>query len=56
MNSSEQLADTSIFDLGDFSPERIAMLGDSVLAHSLALYRKRLGEGDTLYSAFDSSI
>lgn len=56
MNSTERAADISPFNLADISPERVAMLGDSVLACSLALYRRRLGEDGTVYSAFDSSI
>lgn len=40
----------------DISVEQVARLGDSALAHSLALYRKRLGESDPLRCAFSSSI
>jgi hypothetical protein len=56
MKLPTRLADTSTLDLGDLTPEQVAKLGDSVLAHSLALYRKRLSENCSLYSAFDSSI
>lgn len=33
----------AIPDLRALPPERLAALGDSVLAHSIALYRQRLG-------------
>jgi hypothetical protein len=56
MNSPQQLADAAIPDLGDISLTQVAELGDSVLAHSLALYRNRLAENDTWQCGFDSSI
>jgi hypothetical protein len=59
MNSAQQLFGTSIPDLRDIPLERLeraAELGDSVLAHSLALYGKRLGEKAGLGCAFNSSI
>jgi|HubBroStandDraft_3_1064219.scaffolds.fasta_scaffold490551_2 hypothetical protein len=56
MNSPQQLADAAIPDLRDISLAQVANLGDSALAHSLALYRKRLAENDTLQCGFDSSI
>jgi len=55
MNSSLQ-ANVAIPDLGDISFAQAAKLGDSVLAHSLALFRERLGENGTVQCAFDSSI
>jgi FXSXX-COOH protein len=43
-------------DLRDVPPDPLTELGDSVLAHSLALYRQRLEENGLLPSAFNSSI
>jgi FXSXX-COOH protein len=43
-------------DLRDVLLDQLADLGDSVLAHSLALYRQRLEENGLLLSAFDSNI
>jgi len=56
MNSSVRIADTATPNPRDISAEQIAQLGDSVLAHALGLYRRRLAESDMLYCAFDSSI
>jgi hypothetical protein len=55
MNSSMQ-GDAAIPDPRDISLAQAAKLGDSVLAHSLALFRKRLGENYPVQCAFDSSI
>jgi FXSXX-COOH protein len=43
-------------DLRDLPLERLAELGDSVLAHSIALYRQRLRETGLPLSAFQSKI
>jgi hypothetical protein len=43
-------------DLWDVPPEQLAELGDSVLAHSFALYRQRLEQNGLLLSAFNSNI
>jgi FXSXX-COOH protein len=43
-------------DLLDVPLYELAELGDSVLAHSLALYRQRLDENGVLLSAFESVI
>jgi FXSXX-COOH protein len=40
----------------DVPLDQLAELGESVLAHSFALYRQRLEESGTLLSAFDSII
>lgn len=40
----------------DVPLDRLAELGDSVLAHSFALYSQRLAESGTLLSAFNSNI
>ena len=43
-------------DLREVPLDRLAALGESVLAHSFALYRQRLKEDGPVLSAFDSSI
>jgi FXSXX-COOH protein len=43
-------------DLREVSSDRIAELGDTVLAHSVDLYFQRLTEGGVLVSAFNSNI
>jgi FXSXX-COOH protein len=43
-------------DLGNVPLDQLAELGDSVLAHSFALYRQRLEEDGLLLSAFNSNI
>ena len=43
-------------DLWDVPLDQLAELGDSVLAHSFALYRQRLEEDGLLLSAFNSNI
>jgi len=43
-------------DLRDLPLVELAELGDSVLAHSLALYRRRLAETGTLLSNFSAKI
>lgn len=43
-------------DLRELSLEQLAQLGDSVLAHSIALYRQRLSETGLPLCSFNSSI
>jgi hypothetical protein len=43
-------------DLWDVPLDQLAELGDSVLAHSFALYRQRLEVNDLPLSAFNSNI
>jgi FXSXX-COOH protein len=43
-------------DLRDLSLEQLAELGDSALAHSIALYRQRLLETGVPLSSFSSRI
>jgi FXSXX-COOH protein len=43
-------------DLRELSLERLAELGDSVLAHSIALYRQRLNETGVPLSSFQARI
>lgn len=47
---------SGIPDLREVSLERLAELGDSVLAHSIALYRQRLRGNGLPLSSFNSSI
>jgi FXSXX-COOH protein len=43
-------------DLREMSSDRIAELGDTVLAHSIELYLQRLAEDSVPVSAFTSNI
>lgn len=43
-------------DLRDVPPDQLAALGESALAHCVALYRRRLEAGGTLVGAFNSHI
>ncbi len=56
MSVQNKELDSVIPDLRDLSLERLAELGDSVLAHSIALYRQRLKETSAPLSSFNSSI
>ena len=56
MVSKSQELRPAVPDLRDLPPDRIAVLGDSALAHSLALYRQRLEENGELLSAFNAKI
>jgi FXSXX-COOH protein len=47
---------SGIPDLRDLSLEQLAELGDSVLAHSIALYRQRLGETGVPLNSFNARI
>jgi FXSXX-COOH protein len=47
---------SDIPDLRDLSLEQLAELDDSVLAHSIALYRQRLLETGVPLSSFSSRI
>jgi FXSXX-COOH protein len=46
----------AIPDLREVASDRIAELGDTVLAHSIDLYFQRLTEDRVLVSAFNSNI
>jgi hypothetical protein len=46
----------AIPDLREVSADRIAELGDTVLAHSIDLYFQRITEDSALVSAFNSNI
>jgi FXSXX-COOH protein len=56
MSLPGQELDSVIPDLRNLSLDRLAELGDSVLAHSIALYRERLKETGVPLSSFSSSI
>lgn len=56
MSLQKQELNSVIPNLRDLSMERLAELGDSVLAHSIALYRQRLKETGLPLSSFTSSI
>ena len=47
---------SAIPDLRDLPLERLAELGGSVLAHSIALYRQRLKETSAPLSSFTARI
>jgi FXSXX-COOH protein len=56
MNLQEKELNSVIPDLRELSLERLAELGDSVLAHSIALYRERLKETGVPLSSFSARI
>ncbi len=56
MTSQNQEFGFVVPDLPDLPLDQLAELGDSALAHSLALYRRRLEENGPLYSAFNATI
>lgn len=47
---------TAIPDLRDVPLDKLADLGDTPLAHSIALYRERLREGGVPLSSFNGRI
>ena len=56
MTSQEQELKSVIPDLRNLPLDRFAELGGSALAHSIALYRKRLKENDIPLSSFQARI
>lgn len=56
MSLQKQEISTVVPDLHDLPLERLAELGDSVLAHSIALYRQRLEETGVPLNSFTSGI
>jgi hypothetical protein len=56
MPSQEKDIDTVIPDLRDIPVDRLAELGSSALAHSIALYRERLRENGVPLSSFQARI
>jgi FXSXX-COOH protein len=56
MSPQQQELNSVIPDLRDLPLERLAELGDSVLAQSIALYRQRLKETGVPLSSFNARI
>ena len=56
MPSQEKDIETVIPDLSDIPVDRLAELGSSALAHSIALYRERLRENGVPLSSFQARI
>jgi hypothetical protein len=56
MSLQKQELSSVIPDLRELSLERLAELGDSVLAHSIVLYRQRLKETGVPLSSFGARI
>jgi hypothetical protein len=56
MTSQEKDINTAIPDLSDIPVDRLATLGSSVLANSIALYRERLKENGIPLSSFQARI
>jgi hypothetical protein len=56
MISPEKTLVTTIPDLRDFTLDRLAELGATPLAHSIALYRERLKENGIPLSSFNARI
>jgi hypothetical protein len=56
MATPEKEIETVIPDLGDIPVNRLAELGSSALAHSIALYRERLRENGVPLSSFQARI
>jgi hypothetical protein len=52
----EKEIETVIPDLRDIPVDRLAELGSSALAHSIALYRERLRENGIPLSSFQARI
>ena len=56
MTSQNEELRSIVPDLRDLPLDELGKLGDSVLAHSLALYRQRLEENGILLSNFSAKI
>jgi FXSXX-COOH protein len=56
MGSQQPELNSVIPDLRELPLERLAELGDSVLAHSIAQYRRRLKETGLPLSSFQARI
>lgn len=56
MSAQSPDLNTAIPNLQDLSLEQLAELGDSVLAHSIGLYRQRLKETGEPLNSFASRI
>jgi hypothetical protein len=53
---SQQELNSAIPDLRELPLDRLAELGDSVLAHSIAMYRQRIKGNEILLNSFNSGI
>ncbi len=56
MTPPKQELESVVPDLREVPLDRLAELGDSVLAHAIAMYRQRLKDIGVPLSAFNSSI
>ena len=56
MNSQQRDQQTQIPDLRNIPVDRLAELGSSALAYSIALYRERLRENGLPLSSFQARI
>lgn len=56
MTLQEQDLESVLPDLRELPLEQLAELGDSVLAHSIALYRQRLKENGVPFYSFNARI
>ncbi len=56
MTLHEQALTSAIPDLREVPLDRLAKLGDSVLANSIALYRQRLQDNGVPLNAFQARI
>jgi hypothetical protein len=56
MTTPPQNIKTAIPDLRDVSLDQLAELGDTPLAHSIALYRERLKKNGVPLSSFNARI
>jgi FXSXX-COOH protein len=56
MTLYEQMLESAIPDLREVPLDRLAELGDSALANSIALYRQRLQDNGPPLNAFQSQI
>jgi|tagenome__1003787_1003787.scaffolds.fasta_scaffold18665331_1 hypothetical protein len=54
--SNERAIETSIPDLRNIPLDELVKLGDSVLAHAIALYRERVKETGIPLSSFQARI
>ena len=53
---SQQELNSAIPDLRELPLDRLAELGDSVLAHSIAVYRQRIKGNEIPLNSFNSGI
>lgn len=56
VTAPQQNMKTAIPDLRDVSLDQLAELGDTPLAHSIALYRERLKKNGVPLSSFNARI